>query len=150
MDSIDGRGACVTISCCSPGCWSQTFCRSCRISSADNVSSSRGRASGLPIVVAVRVRLMLRWVLDEGRGRPGIEGEAVGEVDMRSFSGSSEAFRFREDMFGCCCWGAVGRSEECVSLVCVVTVELRFGEEHRLGAAYSYRGDAARWEVEAC
>jgi hypothetical protein len=28
-----------------------------------------------------------------------MEGEALGEVDMRSWSGSSEALRFREDMF---------------------------------------------------
>lgn len=44
----------------------------------------------------VRDLLMLRG---GGRGRPAMEGEALGEVDMRSWStGSSEAFRFRFDM----------------------------------------------------
>lgn len=50
------------------------------------------------MIAPVRDLLMLRGC---GSGRPAIEGEALGEVDMRSWSaGSSEAFRFRFDMLG--------------------------------------------------
>lgn len=43
---------------------------------------------------------MLRCVLEEevGRMREGTDGDADGEVDMRSLSGSSEAFLLRPDM----------------------------------------------------
>ena len=46
VDSIDGRGALLTISCCSSGCSSQTICSSCRMSSLDSVSSSRDSGRG--------------------------------------------------------------------------------------------------------
>ena len=42
---------------------------------------------------------MLRWVVDGGKRRLDMEGDAEGEVDMRSLSdGSSEAFLLRPDM----------------------------------------------------
>lgn len=46
---------------------------------------------------------MLRYLLDEGSWRCDAEGEAVGEVDMRSLSGSSEAFLLRLDMLCVLC-----------------------------------------------
>ena len=72
------------------------------MSSAERVSSSRGRGRGLPPAEPVRVRLMLRCVLVDANGRFDMEGEALGDVDMRSWSGSSDAFRFRPDML--CGW----------------------------------------------
>ena len=69
------------------------------MSSADMVCRSRGRGSGRPCAEPVRVRLMVRC-----SGRLPMEGEAEGEVDMRSrsLSGSSEsALRFRPDMLDC-------------------------------------------------
>ena len=100
VDSMDGRGACVTISCWSSGCWSATFCSSCLISAAESVSSNLGSESGLPTAAPVRVRLMPRGVFEGGSGRLEKEGDGIGEVDMRSWSGSSEAFRFRFDILG--------------------------------------------------
>lgn len=42
---------------------------------------------------------MLRWVVDGGSKRFEMDGDAEGEVDMRSLSdGSSEAFLLRPDM----------------------------------------------------
>ena len=70
------------------------------MSSAVRVSSSRGSGNGLPPDVFVLVRLMLRCVLDEGSARFATDGELVGDVDMRSLSGSSEAFRLRPDILG--------------------------------------------------
>ena len=56
--------------------------------------------SGRPLAALVRVFLKLRCVLEDASGRFSIDGEAVGDVDMRSLSGSSEALRFRPDMLG--------------------------------------------------
>lgn len=71
------------------------------MSSAERVSSSRGRARGLPLAVLILDLLMLRGTLCDGSRRVESDGEAEGEVDIRSLSaGSSEAFRFRFDMVG--------------------------------------------------
>lgn len=68
------------------------------MSSAERVSSNLGKAKGLPPAAPVLVRLKLCLVFAEASGREDMAGEAVGDRDMRSWSGSSEAFRLRPDM----------------------------------------------------
>lgn len=70
-----------------------------------SVSSRRLSGKGRDVVAFVRIRFDERC--DGVRGVPSgrfvIDGEGVGDEDMRSgISSSSEALRFREDIVGCC------------------------------------------------
>lgn len=69
------------------------------MSSAESVWSRRGSESGRPTALPVRLLFTLRPDVDGDRRRLETEGEADGDVDMRSCSaGSSEAFLLRPDM----------------------------------------------------
>lgn len=73
---------------------------SCLISSAERVSRSRGKGRGRPPEAFVRFLLMLLCKPGAAIWRFANEGEADGDVDMRSLSGSSEAFLLRPLMVG--------------------------------------------------
>lgn len=76
-----------------PGCRLQIDCKTLRNDSASSVSSSLGRASGLPAGPDL-TRFVCRWA---GSERVGGFGEFDGEKDIRSSAegSSSSAFRFR-------------------------------------------------------